>query len=393
MTRYSYSRIDAFKQCPQKYELAYIRRVPKTGQGIEAFMGSRVHEALEWLYSAVSMGRVPEAGEVLERYRRSWDEGWTPEIRVVREEFTPQDYKAAGGKQIRDYYARYHPFDDGVTVGLEKRVEIDLGDGRSLMGYIDRLVKVADGAWEIHDYKTSRTLPTQEEADADRQLALYQIAVQRMYPEARDVTLVWHYLFFDEEVRSKRTPQELEALLAEVREDIAVIEQAQEFPTNVGTLCDWCDYRAACPAWKHEWELEQADQKTLEEDDDVALVERYARITGEARALEREKQEVREELLRRMRERGLEAMAGTEHRVRVSRTKKAVVPRPGDPARRELEELLKGAGLWDRFSTLDTRAAGGVLDDPAIPDDVRETARRYVTIEESETLRISRREG
>lgn len=393
MTQYSYSRIESFKQCPQKYELAYIRRVPKTGRGIEAFMGSCVHEALEWLYGAVSMGRVPEAAEVLERYRRSWDEGWAPEIRVVREEFTPQDYKAAGEKQVRDFYARYHPFDDGVTIGLEKRVEIELDDGRSLMGFIDRLVKVADGVWEIHDYKTSRSLPTQEDVDADRQLALYQIAVQRMYPEVRDVTLVWHYLFFDQELRSKRSPEELEALLAEVREDIVAIEQATDFPTNVGTLCDWCDYRGACPAWKHEWEIEQADQRTLEEDDDVALVERYARVTEEARALGREKEELREELLRRMRERGLEAMAGTEHRVRVSRTTRASVPAQGDPARQELEELLKGAGLWDRFSTLDTRAAGSVLDDPAIPDDVRQAAQRYVTIEESETLRVSKRKG
>ena len=53
------------------------------------------------------------------------------------------------------------------------------GDGRyAVRGVIDRLVRARDGALEIHDYKTGRRLPSQDELDRDRQLALYEIGVR-----------------------------------------------------------------------------------------------------------------------------------------------------------------------------------------------------------------------
>jgi putative RecB family exonuclease len=393
MQRYSHSKIESFKQCPKKYELAYIRRMPKTTRGIEAYLGSRVHEALEWLYEHVCMGRVPEVTEVLQRYRERWDAEWDPCVRIARKGFTATDYRVAGERLIKDYYARHHPFDRGTTVGLEIGVQLELDSERIVRGIVDRLVKVSDGVWEIHDYKTGRSLPTQEQADADRQLALYQLAVERMYPDAQDVTLVWHYLFHDQEIRSRRTPDRLEALLDEVRADIAEIESATEYPTNVTKLCGWCDYQGACPAWQHEIALEEAGPGAFEEDEDAALVERFSELSDRLGELKREREEIRDELLRRMRQRGLESLAGSEHRVRVSRSACASIPSAGDAARRELEAILKDVGLWDRFSKVDARGLRDALADPEIPEEVRQDLARYVTIEERETLRCSMREG
>lgn len=45
-----------------------------------------------------------------------------------------------------------------------------------LQGYVDRISVRREGLWQIHDYKTGRWVPTQEDLDSDRQLALYQIA-------------------------------------------------------------------------------------------------------------------------------------------------------------------------------------------------------------------------
>ena len=72
-------------------------------------------------------------------------------------------------------------------------------------GVIDRLMLAPDGAFEIHDYKTGAGLPAQAELYRDRQLALYQIGVQKLWPEAREVRLVWHLVAFDM-ARSVRTP-------------------------------------------------------------------------------------------------------------------------------------------------------------------------------------------
>ena len=76
-----------------------------------------------------------------------------------------------------------------------------------MQGYIDRLDKIGDGHLSVHDYKTSNRVPPQAKADQDRQLGLYALAVHQKYPDIKKIDLVWHYVRFDEEVRSSRTQQ------------------------------------------------------------------------------------------------------------------------------------------------------------------------------------------
>jgi len=47
MPVYSHSRIGTFENCPRQYKLKYIDRIqlPEGKTGVEAFLGSRVHEA------------------------------------------------------------------------------------------------------------------------------------------------------------------------------------------------------------------------------------------------------------------------------------------------------------------------------------------------------------
>ncbi len=66
-----------------------------------------------------------------------------------------------------------------------------------LRGYIDRLDRVKDRTYEIHE--TSKSLPEQSMMDEDRQLALYQIGIQKMWNDVNRVELVWHYVAFDKE--------------------------------------------------------------------------------------------------------------------------------------------------------------------------------------------------
>ena len=49
MAVYSNSKLSTFEQCRQKYKFQYIDKIRIPGESIEAFLGSRVHEALEKL--------------------------------------------------------------------------------------------------------------------------------------------------------------------------------------------------------------------------------------------------------------------------------------------------------------------------------------------------------
>ena len=48
---FSYSQLNTFSTCPQKYKIIYLDGIRKMDESIEAFVGKRVHGVLEWLYN------------------------------------------------------------------------------------------------------------------------------------------------------------------------------------------------------------------------------------------------------------------------------------------------------------------------------------------------------
>lgn len=287
---YSHTRLTTFENCPLKYKYQYVERLTATlGDTIEAFMGSRVHDALEKLYRDLKMTRLLSREELTDYYERNWEKRWEDSIRVIKKEYTPEDYRKKGRKCLGDYYRHYHPFDQGRTIGIEERVSVELGRGRTLAGFIDRLVSLDEVTYEIHDYKTSNRLPTQEEADNDRQLALYQLAVQSMWDDVKKVELVWHYLVFDRELRSTRTLGDLEVLKKEINRLIDIIESTREFKPRPSSLCDWCEFKNICPVWKHEYILEELTPEEFKENDGVRLVDRYWALQEEENRLKEKK--------------------------------------------------------------------------------------------------------
>ncbi|MDD5556128.1 MAG: PD-(D/E)XK nuclease family protein [bacterium] len=248
MPVYSHSRLSTYENCPLQYRFRYIDRIRTLEEGIEAFMGGRVHDALEKLYRELRF-RVMPLEELLAFYDAAWEKKYHDAVVIVKEGRTADDYRNLGRKCIENYYRRQHPFDDGEVIGVEERVMLDLNeDGKyRIAGVIDRLSRAADDAFEIHDYKTSGSLPSQRELDEDRQLALYQIAVQRRWPAAERVRLVWHYLSFDATMRSSRRTDQLDELRRETVRLIDRIEATETFEPVESALCDWCPYRALCP--------------------------------------------------------------------------------------------------------------------------------------------------
>jgi putative RecB family exonuclease len=248
---FSHSSLSSFETCPKKYQLRYLLKVPVESESIEAFVGKRVHEVLERLYQFTARGMVPSLERVLRRFRANWDEQYDAgRLRIVRSELAPEDYLRSGERCLENAYRRLYPFDD-ETVGLEREVQFPLdAEGRyAFRGVIDRLVRARDGALEIHDYKTGRRVPSQEELDRDRQLALYEIGARAALGEAGEVRLVWHYLLPNQTRTSGRSAAQLEELREGTCRAIDRIRAETAWEPRPGKLCSWCEYRAVCPAF------------------------------------------------------------------------------------------------------------------------------------------------
>jgi len=247
---YSHSRLSSFENCPRAFRYRYVDKIPAEVESIEAFMGKLVHSVIEKLNLVTATGRVPSLPSVLRRYQAMWEEAYDPDrVRIVRKGTEPGSYRATGAGCTESFYRRHYPFDRDESVGIEERVAFALdGDGRyRIRGVIDRLVRTRAGSIEIHDYKTGQRVPSQAILDRDRQLALYQLAVEERFAD-EPVSLVWHYLARDRVCSSRRTPEQLERLRDETIERIDTAERETEFAPKVGPLCGWCEYNDRCEA-------------------------------------------------------------------------------------------------------------------------------------------------
>jgi len=249
MAIYSHSRLSTFEQCPLKYKFRYIDKLkPDFTKSIEGFLGNTIHDVLEWIYKN-SNERTFELDEIIQKYIEDWNKNFNNEIKIVKNEFTAEHYFNKGIRFLIDYFLTNQPFKDN-TIATEKRIFINLdSEGKyKIQGYIDRIVHNKNtNVFEIHDYKTSASLKTQEELDEDRQLALYCLGVKDSYEHLGEIHLIWHFLDFNKKMISKRTSEQLEKLKQDTIQLINKIESTFNFSTNQGVLCRWCEFRSYCP--------------------------------------------------------------------------------------------------------------------------------------------------
>lgn len=390
MTVYSHSRLEVFSNCPLRYKFSYLDKLAPEGSTVEAFLGSCVHTALEWLYRQVQLAREPQLEELLNVFSSNWHQNYSSELQVVKPDLTVEDFFNIGKNCLSNYYQTYYPFKSGQIIGLEKLITIDI-NGYKLQGYIDRLEKSKDGTYVIHDYKTSQTLPPQAKVDEDRQLALYQLGLKQLWPQIKEVKLVWHYLFFNEELVSSRTPEQLKQLEQEVTALIKQIEEATEqnsFQPHETVLCDWCEFQKHCPKRKHLFLVQSLKSEEKAVEDGVSLVDKYIALAAKKREFKKQMDRIDAQLeklkaaiIQYAQENRIDNVAGSSHLAKVSQEQKVVIPPKGEPKREKLEQLIKALGLWEQAAELTPYSLKAVLLSSSLDAKKTEQLKQFVKLE------------
>jgi len=123
--------------------------------------------------------------------------------------------------------------------------EIPVG-GDILFGTIDRVDKTEDG-YEIIDYKTRRTLFSQEEVENDLQLAIFQLACSKKYNIfAAQLSIL--FLSFDKKITAVKPQENVEQTEKNFIKLSETIKKDTEFKPNPNPFCNVCDYNVICPA-------------------------------------------------------------------------------------------------------------------------------------------------
>lgn len=154
---------------------------------------------------------------------------------------------------LERYYNENYPFSQEQTISVEEELKWDI-EGFRFIGYADRISIVPEqNKLIIHDYKTSSTLPEIEDLKTDKQLAMYQMALEQNSRNAgMKIELVYHFLQFGKKICIHKTAEEqneLKNALIQTIQKIEIAEWEQNFNAHVSDKCQWCDYISLCHAY------------------------------------------------------------------------------------------------------------------------------------------------
>ncbi|MFD2468793.1 RecB family exonuclease [Amycolatopsis silviterrae] len=244
------SRASDFKQCPLLYRFRAVDRLPEVPTRAQ-LRGTLVHAVLERLFALPAAERVaPRAKELL---APTWTElsGDSPEWTELFADGEPGETEKwlASAEKLLDSYFELEDPSRLEPEACELHVEIELGSGVLLRGYIDRVDVAPTGEIRVVDYKTGAAPREIGEAKALFQMKFYALVLWRLRGVVpRQLKL----MYLTDGQSLAYTPDEgelvrFERTLEAIWQAILKAGKTGDFRPNKGKLCSWCDHQAHCP--------------------------------------------------------------------------------------------------------------------------------------------------
>lgn len=231
------------------FRFSQIERRPEPPSA-PAVKGTLVHAALEGLFWEHPAGRRTPAAATHE-LERAWkamrDDEEFVELRL--DDAAATAFRDDARRLVANYFLLEDP-NEPRTVGVELGVEADL-DGLRLRGIIDRLDVLPDGRLIVVDYKTGRAPSERFERGSLGGVQTYALLCESMLGQApAEVRLL--YLRQPLAITAVATDQTIRGQRKRAVAVWTAIERAcdsEDFRPNVGPLCDYCNFKASCPAF------------------------------------------------------------------------------------------------------------------------------------------------
>lgn len=241
--RLSFSRVDSYGRCPAQFRFQYVDGLPGEPSPHLSF-GTSIHAALERFYDR-KLPECPTEGELLSFLYEDWDGSGF--------EGMDRDEQLRWYRHAQEVLLRFHAREAPryrLPADTEKWFEVPFEDEATVVGSIDRVDVDEEGALEVIDYKTSKRVRDRSAVRRSLQLAIYALACEHLYGRL-PVAVTLDFVVAGVTVRVETDEIDLDRAREEVRR-VADGVRAGAYEPTPNRLCDWCDYRALCPAWAGE---------------------------------------------------------------------------------------------------------------------------------------------
>jgi DNA helicase-2/ATP-dependent DNA helicase PcrA len=249
ITYLSYSQIETFDICPLQYKYKYILHIPVPPSAAASF-GDTIHQTMKDFYQRAIAGQKPTKDDLLKILEENWSPlGYSSKAQEKR-------MKKEGEKILIGFFEKsYNP--KFLPKALEQIFSVKISPKLKIGGKIDRLDE-RENIVEIIDYKTGRA-PEKKDIEKDLQLTIYSLAatdgtLQYMgildkTPKPEQVRVSFYFFENQEKVTSVRIKEQLEEAKKQLIQKAEEISKSDFSPTP-GKMCDFCDYKLLCGAWK-----------------------------------------------------------------------------------------------------------------------------------------------
>jgi len=245
----SYSQIESFNICPLQYKYRYLARIPVPPSAAQTF-GETIHETMRDFYQRAIAGQKPTKDDLLKILEENWNPlGYSSKTQEER-------FKKKGEKILSEFFDKSYDHKK-LPKTMEQVFSIKIAPNFKVGGKIDRIDETKDGI-EIIDYKTGRA-PEKKDIEKDLQLTVYALVatdgtlefmgVLDKTPKPDQVKISFYFFENQEKATGVRTKEQLEQAKKELIQKAEEISKSEFLPTP-GRMCDFCDYKLLCEAWK-----------------------------------------------------------------------------------------------------------------------------------------------
>jgi putative RecB family exonuclease len=242
------SKVSSFTDCALAFRFSVIDRLPEPPSAA-ATRGTLVHAALERLHLLPPAERTVDAALACLADARV-------ELRddpeYVGLELSGDDevaFHAEAAELVRNYFRLEDPR-TVRAIGLELMLTAEV-DGLPLRGIIDRLELDDDGGLVVTDYKTGAAPSTQHERKRLSGVHIYSLLCEELLgrrPARVQLLFLRDPLAIITEP-SDRSTRGTRRTLGAVWKAVERACDREDFRPQPSRLCDWCSFRAYCPAF------------------------------------------------------------------------------------------------------------------------------------------------
>jgi len=242
------SKVSSFTDCALAFRFSVIDRLPEPPSAA-ATRGTLVHAALERLHLLPPAERTVDAALACLADARV-------ELRddpeYVGLELSGDDeiaFHAEAAELVRNYFRLEDPR-TVRAIGLELMLTAEV-DGLPLRGIIDRLELDDDGGLVVTDYKTGAAPSTQYERKRLSGVHIYSLLCEELLgrrPARVQLLFLRDPLAIITEP-SDRSTRGTRRTLGAVWKAVERACHREDFRPQPSRLCDWCSFRAYCPAF------------------------------------------------------------------------------------------------------------------------------------------------